>query len=148
MGDQMLDLCHPAKIANRLSDTIVKGFGFGDRVSKLFQQLGSTDIITLRPHHIMGHHSMDVSTVMAEFYEAFRMDKEGQSLTLLPPTMPMQTLDITFKFVEDISDADTNKGAGGTIPTEPVGHRDAKYDYRSIARKCGKRRCGTKKIWW
>ena len=130
MGDQMLDLCHPAKIANRLADTIVKGFGFGDRVSKL------------------GHHSMDVSTVMAEFYEAFRMDKEGQSLTLLPPTMPMQTLDITFKFVEDISDADTNKGAGGTIPTEPVGHRDAKYDYRSIARKCGKTRCGTKKIWW
>ena len=126
----MLDLCHPAKIANRLADTIVKGFGFGVRVSKL------------------GHHSMNVSTVMAEFYEAFRVDKEGQSLTLLPPTMPMQTLDITFKFLEGISDADTNKGAGGTIPTEPVGHRDAKYDYRSIARKCGKTRCGTKKIWW
>ena len=91
----MLDLCHPAKIANRLADTIVKGFGFGDRMSKL------------------GHHSMDVSTVIAEFYEAFRVDKEGQSLTLLPPTMPMQTLDITFKFVEDISDADTTRALGG-----------------------------------
>ena len=26
----MLDLCHAAKVANRLADTIAKGFGFGD----------------------------------------------------------------------------------------------------------------------
>ena len=49
MGEQMLDLCHAAKVANRMADTIVKGFGFGDRVSKLFQQLVATDIVT-PPH--------------------------------------------------------------------------------------------------
>ena len=101
MGEQMLDLCRAAKVANRLANTIVKGFGFGYRVSKLVQQLVSTDIVTLRTHQMMGHHSMDVSTVVAEFYEAFRMDKEGPSLTLLPTTMPMKILDTTFKFVED-----------------------------------------------
>lgn len=69
MGEQMLDLCNTAKIAkiaDRLDNTIVKGIGIGDRVSKLLQQLGSIDIVILRPHHIIGRHSMDVSTVMAE----------------------------------------------------------------------------------
>ena len=61
MVEQMLDLCHAAKIANRFADTTVKGFGFGDRVSKLFQQLVSTEIVAPRSHHMMGH------TVMAEF---------------------------------------------------------------------------------
>ena len=71
MGEQMLDLCHTAKVANKLEDTIMKGFGFGHGVSKLFKQLVSTDILTLRRHHMMGHHSMYVSTLMAESYEAF-----------------------------------------------------------------------------
>ena len=87
--EQMLDLCHAAKVANRMADTIVKGFGFGDTVSKLFQQLVATDIVMLRAHHMVGHHSMDVSTVMVELYEAFRVDKVRPSLTLLPTTMPM-----------------------------------------------------------
>jgi hypothetical protein len=59
-------------------------------------------------------------------------------LTLLPTTMPMQILDTTFKFVEDISDANTNQGAGWTIPTGPVGLPYTAYDYRSITRRRGK----------
>ena len=144
MGEQMLDLCHAAKIANRLADTIVKGFVFGDRVNKLFQQLGSTDIVALRPHHMMGHHSMDVSMAMAGFDEAFCLDKEGQSLTLLPTMMPMQILDTAFKFVEDMSDADTIHGAGWTIPTGPSGFPDTTYHYRSLTRRRRKTQCGAK----
>ena len=72
---------------------------------------------------------------MAEFYEAFRADKEEPSLTLLPNTMPMQILDRTFKFVEETSDAATNHVAGQTTPTGPVGLSDTAYDYRSITRR-------------
>jgi hypothetical protein len=65
MGEQMLDLCNTAKIA-KIADRLDNTIGIGDRVSKLLQQLGSIDIVILRPHHIIGRHSMDVSTVMAE----------------------------------------------------------------------------------
>ena len=46
MGEQMLELCHTAKVANRVANTVVKGFGFGDRVNKLLQQLVTTDHTT------------------------------------------------------------------------------------------------------
>ena len=109
MGEQMLDLCHAAKVANRMADTIAKGFGFGDTVSKLFKQLVATDIVMLRALHMVGHHSMDVSTVMAEFYKDFRVGQEGPSMTLLPTMMPVGILDTAFRFVKDTSYATTNQ---------------------------------------
>ena len=35
MGKQMIDVCHTADNANRVVYTVVKGFGFGDRVCKI-----------------------------------------------------------------------------------------------------------------
>ena len=35
MGDKMLELCLTAKVADRVANTVVKGFGFGDRGNKL-----------------------------------------------------------------------------------------------------------------
>ena len=85
---------------------------------------------------------MNISTVMAEFYEAFCVDKEGPSLTLLPT--PMKILDTTFKFVEDTSDAATNQNEGQTTPSDTptgsVGLPDTAYDYRSITRRRGRLR--------
>jgi hypothetical protein len=64
---------------------------------------------------MMGHQTTDVSTVMAKFYKAFRLDKEGPSLMLLPTTMPIRILDTSFRFVKDTSDASTNQTT--TAPT-------------------------------
>ena len=47
MGKQMLEVCHAAEVANKVANTVAKGFGFGDRVHKLFQQLESTDVVLL-----------------------------------------------------------------------------------------------------
>ena len=64
----MIEVCQAAEVANRVANTVVKGFGFGDRVHKLLQQYDSTDIVLLGPRHMMGLQTMDVSTVMVEFY--------------------------------------------------------------------------------
>ena len=113
----------------------------------------STDIVLLETHHMMGHQTMDVSTVMAEFYEAFQVNKEGPSLTLLPTMMPIRILDATFRFVKDTSDDTTNQNTGQTttcnIPTESVGFPDTAYDYRSITRRANKscRKCMALIFW-
>jgi hypothetical protein len=109
MAEQMIEVCHTAEVANRVANTVVKGFGFGDRVHKLLQQLESTDMVLLVPHHMMGHQTMDMSTMMAEFYEVFRIDKGGPSMRLLPTTMPVGILDMSLRFVNDTSDATINQ---------------------------------------
>ena len=109
MGEEMIEVCQAAEVANRVANTVVKGFGFGDRVHKLLQQLESTDIVLFGPHHMMGHQIMYVSTVMAEFYDVFRVGKEGPSMMLLPTTMPVGILDMAFMFEKDTSDATFNQ---------------------------------------
>ena len=47
MGEQMIGVRHAADVANRVVDTVVKGFGFGDRVCKILQQLESAEIALL-----------------------------------------------------------------------------------------------------
>ena len=110
--------------------------------NKLLQQFESTDMVLLGTSHMIGHQSMDVSTVMAEFYKVFRADNEGPSLTMLPTTMLMRILVTTFKFVKDTFDAATNQNAGQTtpsdIPTGSFGLPDTAYDYRSITRRRGR----------
>ena len=66
MGEQMLELWHAAEVANRVANTVIKGFGFCDRGHKFLQQLESTDMVLLGTSHMIGHQSMDVSRVMAE----------------------------------------------------------------------------------
>ena len=96
-------------------------------------------MVLLETHHMTGRQTTDVSTMMAEFYKAFRVDKEGPSLTLLPTTMPTRILDKTFRFGKDTSDAATNQTTGQTTPSDTptgsVGLPDMTYERRSITRK-------------
>ena len=125
-----------------MANTVVKGFGFGNVVHKLLQQLESTDIVLLGPHHMRGHQTMDVSTVIAEFYEVFRVDKEGPSMMLLPTTMGSSTM--AFTFGKDTSDAtfgkDTGQAMVGGLPTGSVGFPDTTYNCRYITWRSGRPR--------
>ena len=84
-----------------------------------------------------------MSTVIAELYEVFRVDKEGLSMTLLPTTMPVGILDMAFRFGKDTSDVTFNRNLEhmtgqailGGLPTGSVGYPDTAYDYRSISRR-------------
>ena len=62
---------------------------------------------------------MDVSTVIAEFYEVFRVDKEGPSMMLLPTTMPVGILNMAFTFGKDTSDATFGKDTGQAMVGGP-----------------------------
>ena len=58
MGEQMIGVCHAADVANRVVDTVDRGFGFGDRVCKIVHQLESTVMVLVGPHNMVEHMAM------------------------------------------------------------------------------------------
>ena len=94
LGRRMIDMCHAADTADRMDNTIEKGYGFGDRVNEIVRHLESTAVVLLGPHNMLEHQAMSVPTEMAEFYKIFRVNDEGPLLMLLLTTMPIWILDM------------------------------------------------------
>ena len=52
-------------------DMINKENGYGDRVYKTAQEMASTALVLLEPHHIVEHQAMSVPSEMADLYKTF-----------------------------------------------------------------------------
>lgn len=104
-GRLMIDICHDAIEANNMEEMPNKGFGFGDRIFELYQQLETTEVMLMGPHHIVEQHAMGVPTEMEEFYDLFRNINEWTKLILLPTTMPTGVFGLAFKFKQDPTEA-------------------------------------------
>ena len=90
---------------------------------------------------------MGVPTEMAAFYETFRIYDEGT----LPTMMPVGSLEMAFRFLQDLTEAVLRQNAGNTIkdadqmkigevPVGMVGYPDDTYNYDTITRRSRRRR--------
>ena len=146
LGRRMIDMCHAADTADRMDNTIEKGYGFGDRVNEIVHHLDSTAVVLLGPQNMVEHQARGVPTEMVEFYEIFQVNDGGPLLTLLPTTMPIGILDMAFRFEQDLDEGtlrqntghmikDSGQTAVGEPPVRSVGYPDTAHDYRSITRR-------------
>ena len=101
---QMIDTCQDAIAADKNDEILNRGFGFGDRIFKMFKHLATTNVMVVGQHYVK-QHAMDVTTEMEEFYNMFRDINEGTQLILLQTTMPIGVFGLTFKFQQAYTDA-------------------------------------------